>query len=144
LVPGCGHSHSVAELAAVVGRYRLEGVGLGKHRRRSAKQDRGGERQEGAGQAGSRDDTGTGVVFAHKGLPGDKKMYGLTNFLSVLWYTAAGWFGIGRDQAHAVTLFDGNDPLDAEAAESKLAFKDDGRYGGYSYDYDYGYTKPQE
>lgn len=35
-------------------------------------------------------------------------MYGLTNFLSVLWYSALGLFGLGRSEGHAVTLFDGD------------------------------------
>jgi hypothetical protein len=42
-------------------------------------------------------------------------MYSVTNFLSVLWYTVAGWFGVGQSQARAVTLFDGSAraPLDS-------------------------------
>ncbi|MGM9489637.1 hypothetical protein [Ideonella sp. YS5] len=36
-------------------------------------------------------------------------MYSLTNFLAVLWYTMLGWFGIGRDTAHTVTLYNGAD-----------------------------------
>lgn len=36
-------------------------------------------------------------------------MYGLTNFLAVLWHTVAGWFGVGRGEVHAVTLFNGDD-----------------------------------
>lgn len=36
-------------------------------------------------------------------------MYGLTNFLTVIWYTVLGWFGIGRERAHAVTLYSWDD-----------------------------------
>jgi hypothetical protein len=42
-------------------------------------------------------------------------MYGLTNFLSVVWYSVMGQFGVGRERAHAVTLFNGSDETPSQA-----------------------------
>jgi hypothetical protein len=71
-------------------------------------------------------------------------MYGLTNFLSVLWHSVMGWFGLGRKRAHAVTLFDGDsDSPRQRYGHSAVSDDDDsGVVCGFSYDYDYRYTHP--
>lgn len=74
-------------------------------------------------------------------------MYGLTNFLSVLWYTVSGWFGAGHGEARAVTLFDGLSVGAGSAKataieESEEGSDEDAKHGGTSLDVDLRYTHP--
>jgi hypothetical protein len=71
-------------------------------------------------------------------------MYGLTNFLSVLWYTVMGWFGLHRLVPHAVTLFNGADEPPIPFADNAFEMYDenDVKYGGMSLDADLRVTNP--
>jgi len=69
------------------------------------------------------------VEFTHVGSSWENnKVYGLTNFLSVLWYTVAGWCGVGRDEAHAVTMFDGGGQHDGNSSPASAVPTGPGYY----------------
>ena len=72
-------------------------------------------------------------------------MYGLTNFISVLWYSVAGWLGIGHGAAQAVTLFDGRGTgVETSSSAQRLGVvgNEDDSFGGANLDVDVRYTHP--
>lgn len=70
-------------------------------------------------------------------------MYGLTNFLSVLWYSVLGCLGLRSGRANAVTLFDGNEPTEAKPMTDLTCYdEEDANRGGYNLIDDVRYTHP--
>lgn len=68
-------------------------------------------------------------------------MYGLTNFLSVLWYSVLGCLGLRSGRANAVTLFDGTN---APAARTERGPEDvNATKIGANFDFDLRYTHPR-
>lgn len=70
-------------------------------------------------------------------------MYGLTNFLSVLWYSVLECFGLGRDVARAVSLFDGEleAGIDAEGIRRGDS-EEEPEFGVMNLDTDIRYSHP--
>jgi hypothetical protein len=80
-------------------------------------------------------------------------MYDLTTFLAGLWHTVAGWLGVGRNEAHAVSWFNGADRSHLDMVELKQPYwlgnhshaRDEGEGTvklGFDFDLDLRYTHP--